>query len=358
MRLNSSPQFLIEDKDRGTLSARDGGDRELQGDGALAGARRANDEGARPLLHAAAEQGVEFGDIGGHDVPCERRAVLGRHQAGKDDDAAAPDGEIVVAAPIGLPAVLGDAHPAPLGTIIRRQLLQMDDAMHDAVDGLVELLRRHVVKQQNGRALPCEVVLEDQNLPPVAERALREQADFRKAVEHDPRRLHPLEGLEDELGGFAKFEIGGIQEALMLIGIEQAFRWHKLEDVDGVADGPAMGAGAHPQLLLGLREGDVEAAFALPLPLQKEFERNRRFAGAWIAFEQKDMTDRQAAAEDGVEALHTGAGLRVGGLIQLHRLCLASPVKGHVMRQLLFSTKNRFGRCQNQPPPPPNITCT
>ena len=59
--------------------------------------------------------------------------------------------------------------------------------MHDAVHGLVESVRRQVVEQQDGGAVPRKIMLQGQDLPPVAQRALRKQADLRQAVEHDAR---------------------------------------------------------------------------------------------------------------------------------------------------------------------------
>jgi hypothetical protein len=51
-------------------------------------------------------------------------------------------------------------------------------------------------------------MLDRQNLPPIAQRILRQQPDLGQAVEHDPARPVPLDHFEDLLGGFAEFEIG------------------------------------------------------------------------------------------------------------------------------------------------------
>ena len=67
--------------------------------------------------------------------------MLGRDQARKDRDAAGLDREIVVAAAERLAAILDDPQAPPLGAVVRRQLLQPDDAVRDAVHGLVAARR-------------------------------------------------------------------------------------------------------------------------------------------------------------------------------------------------------------------------
>ena len=43
------------------------------------------------------------------------------------------------------------------------------------------------------------IMLERENLAPVAQRALRQQPDFREAVDDDALRLEPLDRIEDPL---------------------------------------------------------------------------------------------------------------------------------------------------------------
>ena len=120
----------------------------------------------------------------------EAGPVLGRDQPRKDLHAAGLDDEVVVAAAERLAAILDDPQPPPLGAVVGRQLLQPDHAVRDAVHGLVGRLGGQVVEHQHGRVVPGEIVLQRQDLAAVAQRALRQQADLRQAVEHDPVRLH------------------------------------------------------------------------------------------------------------------------------------------------------------------------
>ncbi len=78
----------------------------------------------------------------------------------------------------------------------------------------------------------CEIMLDRQDLAAIAQRALRQQPDFGKAVQHHPARLRAIDGREDLLGGLAQFEIGGIEQALLLLGVEQALRRQQLEHFD------------------------------------------------------------------------------------------------------------------------------
>ena len=100
------------------------------------------------------------------------------HAAGRDD-------EIVKAAPIALATIFDDPQPPPVGAIFGRQLLQPDDAVRDAVHGLVVGFGRQVIEHQDGRSASREIMLQRQDLAAVAQRSLRQQANFRKAVEHD-----------------------------------------------------------------------------------------------------------------------------------------------------------------------------
>ena len=72
------------------LAARRGGGRELRRERRLAGAGRADDERARAVLEAAAEQRVERGDAARQLRAAGRRlAVLGGDEAREDLEAAA-----------------------------------------------------------------------------------------------------------------------------------------------------------------------------------------------------------------------------------------------------------------------------
>ena len=160
--------------------------------------------------------------------------VLGRNEPREHANAAGRDNEVVIAAAIALAAIFDDPQPAPLGAIFGRQLLEPDHAVRDAVHGPVVGLARQIVEHQHGRSAAREIMLQRQDLAAIAKRGLREQADFRQAVQHDADRLDLLERLEDALGRFAKLEIGRIKQALLLFVVEQAFGRDQLENVDAV----------------------------------------------------------------------------------------------------------------------------
>ena len=126
-------------------------------------------------------------------------------------------------------------------------------------------------------------MLESQDLPAVPQGALGEETNFGQAVQNHPGRFGPLEGVKDQPRRFAQFEVGRVQECLLLIGREQALGWHQLEDFDVIVERPPMGGGACPKLWLGLRQGDVEALLALFRSLQQEAKRHGGFPGAWIS---------------------------------------------------------------------------
>ena len=135
----------------------------------------------------------------------------------------------------------------------------------------------------------CEIVLDRQNLPPIPQRALREQSDLGKAVQHYPARLHAIDRRQNLLGGLAEFEIGRIEQALLLLGVEQAFGRQQLEHDDPLVQRPAVGGGAQPQLPFGFRQGDVEALLAGLCALHQELERDRRLSGPGVTLDQEHV---------------------------------------------------------------------
>ena len=56
--------------------------------------------------------------------------------------------EVVIAAAESLAAILDHPQPPPLGAIFRRQLLEPDDAVRDAVNGLVVRVAGEIVEHQ------------------------------------------------------------------------------------------------------------------------------------------------------------------------------------------------------------------
>lgn len=176
------------------------------------------------------------------------------------------------------------------------------------MDGLVHQLGSQVVQQHDRCPLPCEVVLEGEYLPPVAQRALRQQAYLRKAVQHHPCRADLLEHLEDLLGGLAEFQVVRMKQALLLLGAQQAFGRHQFEDSDVVAQHPSVRTRPFPQLLFGLRQRQVQASFIRIG--EKETEADGCLACAGTALQQEGMTTGKPAAEDFVETGYPGRGLR------------------------------------------------
>ncbi|MNF81485.1 hypothetical protein D3C84_637590 [compost metagenome] len=128
-------------------------------------------------------------------------------------------------------------------------------------------------------------MFDGQNLPTITQRALCQQANFGKAVQDDASRFDPLDHFENLPGGLAQFKVGGIQQRLLLFGIEQVFRRRQLEDVDVVVHLPTMGQGALAQLAFGFGQRDVQRALAGLRAGQQEVQRHRGLAGSRFAFQ-------------------------------------------------------------------------
>ena len=147
-------QLLVEHEHRRVLAALDGRERRsCSASSDLPVPAGPMEQRAGAALEAAAQQRVELGDAAADGVAGESRPVLGRDQPREHAHAAVLDHEIVVAAAERLPAELHHPQAPALGAVVRRQLLQPDHAMGDAVHGLVVRLGGQVVEHQHGRAV-------------------------------------------------------------------------------------------------------------------------------------------------------------------------------------------------------------
>src|SRR3954464_12345194 len=116
----------------------------------------------------------------------------------------------------------------PLRPVSGSKLFETDDGVAEAVQVEVVLMRREVIEQQYGRVVEQEKVLEREDLAAVAQRPLREQADLGEAVEDHPGGAHSLNLGQHHVHGLAEFEIGRVDEALLLLGIEAQLRRNEL----------------------------------------------------------------------------------------------------------------------------------
>ena len=86
---------------------------------------------------------LSAGNCDGDHLASESSAVCSAEtRRGKTRTPPVVDNEIVIAAAKVLAAIFEDAQATPLGAVIGRQLLKPDHAMRDAVNSLVQHLRR------------------------------------------------------------------------------------------------------------------------------------------------------------------------------------------------------------------------
>lgn len=307
--LEEQAQFLIEDEQRGFFAPRHGGGGKHHRDQRLAGAGGAEDQAAGAGLDSAAHQGIHFANAAAQGLAHIAAAMLGRHQPREHMHAIAHDGEIVEAAAVLLAAVLHDPHATAFGAVIGRQFFQANHPVGDAVYGFVEGFGGQVVEQQHRGVVAHEIVLDRQDLSSITQGTLRQQADFGEAVDHHAGRLDPFHHFKDLPRGLAQLQVGRVQQALLLFGIEQAFRRGQLENMDIVIQIPAVGFCALAQFTLGFGQGDIERAFTIFCPCLQEVQGDGGFAGPWFAFEQKQMAAGQTAAKNVIKTFDTGGRL-------------------------------------------------
>ena len=197
--------------------------------------------------------------------------------------------------------------PYPTGA-----LLQHDHTVGDALQ--LQILRQaaHVVEQQRGASKAPEAVLQREDLPPVPQRGLSQQAQLRQAVEDEPLRALLSKASQDPPGGLPEIEIGRMKQGLLLLGVKGGLGQH-LHHRDTV-ERPAMARRRGPEFVCRLAERDVHAALSQASALKQELQRERRLARAGSAFDHIDSGAGQAAGEDVIKAGDAGQGAIVGAV--------------------------------------------
>src|SRR4051795_11092040 len=104
-------------------------------------------------------------------------------QARIHHDAAGLDREIMEAAAVLAPANFQDAQPASLGTVFRRELLEQENAVRETLYLGISGFARPVIEQEGRAIAPDEVLLQRENLSPIAQRSLREQPQLGEGIE-------------------------------------------------------------------------------------------------------------------------------------------------------------------------------
>src|SRR3569623_2748603 len=153
-------------------------------------------------------------------------------------------------------------------------------------------------------------MLQREDLPPIAQRALRQQPDLGQAVDDDALRLHSLDRFENPGDRLAELEVRGIEQALMMIRVEYAVRRHQLEDLDRRVDLPAVRARAVAEFLLRFGKRDVDPGLAGPCAGESELECDGGLARARAALEEVHACAGPAASENFIEAGNAGCGAR------------------------------------------------
>jgi hypothetical protein len=115
----------------------------------------------------------------------------------------------LIAAPKFDPAHLLHAQPSPLRARVERQLLQSDDAVHDAAELKIVALRRHVVDHQHRRMPRPQEVLQREYLSPITQRVLRQQPHLGKRVDDNARRVDALDLTAQQTHRLAELDFEG-----------------------------------------------------------------------------------------------------------------------------------------------------
>jgi hypothetical protein len=137
------------------------------GYGRFSNARAAHQQCAGAPLQSTSKQRIQLNTAALHKLSDKRSVMFGRHKPGEYLDASRFNNEVVIAAPKLDAAHFLDAQATTFRAIIECKLLQDNDAVRDAVQLNVALLRRKIVQQKHRAATACEEVFESQHLAPI-----------------------------------------------------------------------------------------------------------------------------------------------------------------------------------------------
>lgn len=132
----------------------------------------------------------------------------------------------------------------------------------------IVVLRRVIVEEELGDVPVGKELFQGEDLPPVAQRALRQQADLRERAEHDPPRLLAVDDPEEALDRLPELDLRGMKEGQVLFLGEHLLADELLVDGDGV-ERPAMGASDGVELLGALRERELQPLLPRLAPSSK-----------------------------------------------------------------------------------------
>src|SRR5262249_30108036 len=148
--------------------------------GGFPGPGGALDRGVGAALGPPPGQVVERLQSAGDALRPELGMVLGRHQPWENHEAARANHEIMETAAVLTAPHLDHAHSAPVLAVNRGNVLHRDDTISQALELRITLLRGAVIEQEDDGLLSDEILLEREQLPAVAQGALREQSDLRQ----------------------------------------------------------------------------------------------------------------------------------------------------------------------------------
>ena len=112
--------------------------------------------------------------------------------------------EIMMTTAERLSAALDDAQTPPLSAVNWGQLIEVNNAMGNAVNRAVCRLAREIIQHHDRRLMLCEIVLQRQDLSSVAQRALGQETDLGEAVDHHPFWFDALNFLKNAFRGLAQ----------------------------------------------------------------------------------------------------------------------------------------------------------
>lgn len=208
--------------------------RKLHRHARLSRSRRSEQQARRSPVQAAPQQVIErlVSRFQGRGI--ELLPVLGGDQPREDLHAAVREDGIMITSDEIDAAKFHDLDAAPARTVIRRDLIDRDHTMGDALHVLVAVGAVVIVQHHHGNLPAGEVLFQRQHLPAITQRRIRQQPELGKRIECDAARLNFVDLRDQRFRRVVQLDFRGVKDRVLRLVLELLLQGGQLEDCDPI----------------------------------------------------------------------------------------------------------------------------
>ncbi len=199
--------------------------------------------------------------------------------------------------------------------------------MRDAVQLQIIGPGAAIIEDQHRSLAVRKELLDGQQLPPVTDGITGQQPQLRHGIDHDHRRVQPLDLFQNAPHRVRQLHLGGIEDRVLTGAGRVRFFRNQLQHLHP-GDVPAVRGGGAAQLFGRLRQRDVEGRHALDRASEKKLHGECRLASARLALQQIHAARRQAASKNIVQSRGARGYARYSRWLRRHFSHFLAQMKG------------------------------